>query len=214
MRLMVSNYLSTRAILQLSPIIPVVNFSEVQQAIAVVEAIQASGVKIIELTLRHKNSLPILQELTTRFTDMHIGVGTVMQPQQLEQVQAAGAQFAFSPAVNVTLLQEATRLGFPFIPAVTTFSEVLLAVEHGYSALKFFPAVLSGGVPLLKAWQSLQADVVFCPTGGVNASNYLDFLQLPSVACVGGSWLTARPDSNYQQITDDFRAAVAAVNQA
>jgi 2-dehydro-3-deoxyphosphogluconate aldolase / (4S)-4-hydroxy-2-oxoglutarate aldolase len=102
----------------------------------------------------------------------------------------AGARFAVSPGYTESVGKACHDLGIPLLPGVATASEVMAAQEGGYHALKFFPALQAGGVAMLKAWQGPFGDVKFCPTGGITGGNAGDFLRLPNVVCVGGSWLT------------------------
>jgi 2-dehydro-3-deoxyphosphogluconate aldolase / (4S)-4-hydroxy-2-oxoglutarate aldolase len=121
---------------------------------------------------------------------MHVGAGTVTRADEMVRVQAAGARFALSPGLTDALIQAAQRCQMPFVPGVMTPSEVMVARDHGYTLVKFFPAAQAGGLATLKAFGGPLSEMRFCPTGGVTLSNMAEYLQAPNVAMVGGSWLT------------------------
>jgi 2-dehydro-3-deoxyphosphogluconate aldolase/(4S)-4-hydroxy-2-oxoglutarate aldolase len=118
-----------------------------------------------------------------------VGAGTVRSPSDAAAAVKAGARFAVSPGFTPAVGQACKDLGLPLLPGVASGSEIMMAQEEGYTQLKFFPAMQAGGPAMLKAWSGPFFDVKFCPTGGVTQANAADFLSLPNVACVGGSWL-------------------------
>jgi 2-dehydro-3-deoxyphosphogluconate aldolase/(4S)-4-hydroxy-2-oxoglutarate aldolase len=162
-------------ILALAPVVPVVIIDELAHAVPMARALVAGGIRSIEVTLRTP-----------------VGVGTVLDGYQLEAARAAGARFAVSPGASPKLLDAADAGELPLLPGVATAGEAMSLLERGYRHLKLFPAVPVGGHKLLGAWASPLPQIRFCPTGGISLSSAPDFLALPNVACVGGSWLTPK----------------------
>jgi 2-dehydro-3-deoxyphosphogluconate aldolase/(4S)-4-hydroxy-2-oxoglutarate aldolase len=139
-----------------------------------------------------------------------VGAGTIRHAAMAEASLNAGAKFGVSPGYTSSLGNACRSLGLPLLPGVATGSEIMLALEDGYTELKFFPAMQAGGLAMLKAWQGPFAEVMFCPTGGINLSNSPEFLALSNVACVGGSWIVPTDcirAGNWEQITELARAA-------
>lgn len=178
-----------RQVLSRCPIMPVVCITDVEQAVPLAQALLAGGISVIEITLRTPAALESIRRVAREVPGMLVGAGTVIQPDQLTQVQAAGAVFALSPGVTLPLLTAARHIGLPFIPGVATASDILQALTLGFDALKFFPAQAMGGVATLQAFAGPFAECVFCPTGGIRPDTARDFLALDNVVCVGGSWL-------------------------
>ena len=179
-------------ILGISPVIPVVTLDDPGDAVPVARALVDGGVRIIELTLRTGTALASLERIAAEVPEIVLGAGTVLTPQQAREAVDAGARFLVSPGATPALLEGAAAAGVPLLPGVATVSEALQALEHGITALKFFPAGPAGGPEYLAALASPLAGVTFCPTGGISAATAPDYLALPNVACVGGSWLTPR----------------------
>ncbi len=171
-------------------ILPVIVITDVRQAVPMAHALLAGGIDAMEITLRHEAGLAAIEAVARAVPQMHVGAGTVTQADEVARVQAAGATFALSPGYSATVLQAARDLALPFVPGVMTPSEVMTARAAGYTLLKLFPAMQAGGLGMLKALHGPLGDVQFCPTGGVSQSNLKEFLSLPNVAMVGGSWLT------------------------
>lgn len=190
--------------LRKSPIIPVVTLKRVEDAVPLAKALVAGGVKVIEITLRTPAGLPGIREVAAQVPEMTVGAGTISTPEEFNAAADAGAQFIVSPGLTDKLAKVALERGTPYLPGVATITEIMTAREYGFTFLKFFPAALAGGVGALKQFSSLFSDIRFCPTGGVNIDNLRDFLRVPSVVCVGGSWIA--PDAlidagNWQEIT-------------
>lgn len=183
--------ISAESVFNKSTIIPVLVLNEVKQALSVAENIIAGGINILELTLRTPQAFVILEQLIKHFPQTCIGVGTVIHAAQLQRAIDCGAQFAISPGHTEALLEAGRSSSIPFIPGINTISELMQVMEMGYSYCKFFPAEIAGGVPMLRTIHSLFPQVRFCPTGGINAHNFKDYLALPNVPCVGGSWLAS-----------------------
>ncbi|KTD65858.1 bifunctional 4-hydroxy-2-oxoglutarate aldolase/2-dehydro-3-deoxy-phosphogluconate aldolase [Legionella shakespearei] len=172
-----------------SPVIPVIVINDLEQAIPLASALFAGGIQVLEITLRTPVAVQAIQLLTDRFPDALIGAGTVTNPNQLGQVIEAGARFAISPGQTHALLMAGREASIPLIPGVSSVSELMSGLDCGYTHFKFFPATAAGGIPMLRAIAGPFPDVRFCPTGGINATNYKEYLTLPNVSCVGGSWI-------------------------
>lgn len=173
-----------------SRVVPVIVLTHPRQAVPVAHALLQGGIDVMEVTLRHAAGLASIEAVAREVPQMHIGAGTVTRPHEFEQVRDVGAQFALSPGMTDALVQAALDTRLPFIPGVMTPGEVMRAREHGFGLVKLFPAAQAGGLSMLKALQGPLGDMSFCPTGGVSASNLQDYLALPNVPMVGGSWLT------------------------
>ncbi len=190
--------------MQAVPVIPVIVLDRVSDAIPVAEALVAGGIPVFEITMRTKAGLPAIEEIAKRFPDALTGAGTVLSKSQAKQVIAAGAQFIVSPCWDDDVVETAMAAGIPVLPGVVTPSEVQRARSRGLRLLKFFPAGVAGGIPMLKALSSVYSDVGFVPTGGVSANNLGDYLSVPNVVACGGSWLTpARQiaEGRFEEIT-------------
>lgn len=179
-----------QTIMRLAPVIPVVVIHDVSTAVPMARALVAGGTPAIEVTLRTPVALEAIRRIAAEVAGATVGVGTVLDATQLHEAREAGAQFAVSPGMSARLLDAADDSEMPLLPGVATASEAMGLLERGYRHLKFFPAVAAGGHPLLAAWASPLPHARFCPTGGITALNASDFLTLPNVLCVGGSWLT------------------------
>ena len=176
--------------MRLAPVIPVVVIDDARAAVPMARALVAGGTPAIEVTLRTAAALDAIRAIAAEVEGAVIGVGTVLSARDLRAAQQAGARFAVSPGVSSHLLDAADDSELPLLPGAATASEVMALLERGYRHLKFFPAVPAGGHKLLGAWASPLPQVRFCPTGGISLTNASDFLALPNVLCVGGSWLT------------------------
>jgi 2-dehydro-3-deoxyphosphogluconate aldolase/(4S)-4-hydroxy-2-oxoglutarate aldolase len=167
---------------------------------------------MLEVTLRTPAALACIEAIAREVPQAVVGAGTVRSAADAQAARDAGARFAVSPGFTVSVGRACRDLGLPLLPGVATGSEIMQAQEEGYTQLKFFPAMQAGGVPMLKAWSGPFGDVRFCPTGGVSAANAGEFLALPNVACVGGSWLTpsaAVAAGDWGRITALAREAVS-----
>lgn len=177
-------------VMQDAPVIPVIVLHDVAHAVPLARALLAGGIRMLEVTLRTPVALACIEAIAKDVPDAVVGAGTLRGAADAQAAAMAGARFAVSPGYTHALGRACHELQLPLLPGVATGSEILQAQEDGYTALKFFPAVPSGGVAMLKAWQGPFGDVTFCPTGGIGAGNAAEFLALANVACVGGSWLT------------------------
>ncbi len=199
-------------ILQISPIVPVVVIEDIKDAVPLAQSLVEGGIQIIEVTLRSSCALEAIELIAKNVPKMRVGAGTILNPTQLEQAQNRGAEFLISPGLTIKLLEYAKKKDMPLIPGVSSSSEVMQALELGYSALKFFPAEYCGGVKLLNAFNGPFKGVKFCPTGGISADNMHSYLNLENVLCVGGSWLTPKnliQNKEWDKITEICKQSLA-----
>ena len=181
--------LTALQVMQDAPVIPVIVLNDVAHAVPMARALLAGGIRMLEITLRTPQALACMEAIANEVEGAVVGAGTVRSPKDAAAAVKAGARFAVSPGYTPAVGQACKDLGLPLLPGVATGSEIMMAQEDGYTELKFFPAMQAGGPGMLKAWSGPFFDVRFCPTGGVTPGNALEFLSLPNVACVGGSWL-------------------------
>lgn len=173
-----------------SPVIPVIVLNDLSHAVPLARALIAGGIRMLEVTLRTPEALACIEAIARHVPEAVVGAGTVRSAADAQACAMAGARFVVSPGYTHAVGQACRDAGLPLLPGVATASEVMAACEDGLSELKYFPAMQAGGVALLKAWSGPFGDVRFCPTGGVTVANAPEFLALPNVVCVGGSWLT------------------------
>ncbi|MFC4585950.1 bifunctional 4-hydroxy-2-oxoglutarate aldolase/2-dehydro-3-deoxy-phosphogluconate aldolase [Sphaerisporangium corydalis] len=177
-------------ILDLAPVVPVVVIDDVETAVPLARALVAGGLPVIEVTLRTACALDAIERIAAEVPDAVIGAGTVRTPADVAASVKAGAGFLVSPGTTPSLVDAMVDSGVPFLPGAATASEVLALAERGLTELKFFPAGPAGGVAYLKALAGPIPEVRFCPTGGIRLETAPDYLALPNVGCVGGTWLT------------------------
>ncbi len=170
-------------------VMPVVVIENEEQAMSLAQALLDGGVNVIEITLRNAYGVKAIEVIKQNFPEMVVLAGTVNLPAQMVAVVKAGVDAIISPGITESLLKTAKEQGIPYLPGVATASEVMLAMEYGLRECKLFPATVVGGISALKAFSGPFGEMKFCPTGGVNEANYQDFLALPNVMCVGGSWI-------------------------
>ncbi len=181
--------LTSLEVMQDAPVIPVIVLNDVAHAVPMARALVAGGIRMLEVTLRTAVALQCIERIAKEVPEAVVGAGTVRTPSEAEAAARAGARFAVSPGFTNAVGQACRDHGLPLLPGVATGSEIMMACEAGYRELKFFPAMQAGGPAMLKAWSGPFFDVKFCPTGGVSLANAKEFLSLPNVICVGGSWL-------------------------
>ncbi|CAG9167575.1 bifunctional 4-hydroxy-2-oxoglutarate aldolase/2-dehydro-3-deoxy-phosphogluconate aldolase [Cupriavidus pampae] len=174
------------------PVIPVLEYHSVEEALHVSEALVSGGLPWLEITLRTPVALEAIRAVAKALPQAVVGAGTVLNAGQLHAVRDAGAQFAVSPGLTQTLADGARDAGVSLLPGVATASEAMFALENGFTFLKFFPAEAAGGVPMLKSLYGPLAQLKFCPTGGIDAAKAPTYLALPNVVCVGGSWVVPK----------------------
>ncbi|MBB6352033.1 bifunctional 4-hydroxy-2-oxoglutarate aldolase/2-dehydro-3-deoxy-phosphogluconate aldolase [Nonomuraea muscovyensis] len=178
------------SLLDLAPVIPVVVIDDVETAVPMARALVAGGLPVIEVTLRTEPALEAIGRIAAEVPDAVIGAGTVRTAGDVAASVSAGAKFLVSPGATPSLADAMAASGVPFLAGAATASEVMALAERGLKELKFFPAEAAGGVPYLKALAGPLPDVRFCPTGGIRPATAADYLALPNVGCVGGTWLT------------------------
>jgi len=176
------------------PVIPVIVIDRAEHALPMARALFEGGVRVLEVTLRTPAALAAIAAIARSIPDVIVGAGTVRSDADARAALAAGARFAVSPGISPRVAAACREIGLALLPGVATASEVMLAADHGFRFLKFFPASAAGGTAMLKAWASVFADISFCPTGGITAASAPDYLALANVKVVGGSWLTP-PDA-------------------
>lgn len=175
-------------IMALAPVIPVLTIEDAAHAGPLAEALVAGGLPVIEVTLRTPAALDAIRRMRA-VEGAIVGAGTVIDPEGLGRAADAGASFIVSPGLTEPLAQSALATGIPMLPGVATASDIMRAIDLGFGALKFFPAEASGGAAALKAFAGPFPHVRFCPTGGISEANAAAYLALPSVPCVGGTWI-------------------------
>ncbi len=187
--MVVSPAISARDVMQHAPVIPVIMLHDIAHAVPMARALVAGGVHMLEVTLRTPQALACMEAIAKHVPDAVVGAGTVRSAADARSAARAGARFAVSPGYTSVVGQACRDIGLPLLPGVATGSEIMLCQEDGLTDMKFFPALQAGGLAMLKAWSGPFFDVTFCPTGGISTGNAAEFLALPNVACVGGSWL-------------------------
>jgi len=176
-------------VMQDAPVIPVIVLNDVAHAVPMARALVAGGIRMLEVTLRTPQALACIEAIARDVPEAVVGAGTVRSKSDAQAAAMAGARFAVSPGYTRAVGQACREAGLALLPGVATGSEIMMAQEDGFAELKFFPAMQAGGPAMLKVWSGPFFDVKFCPTGGVTLQNAPDFLALPNVVCVGGSWL-------------------------
>ena len=172
------------------PVIPVIVIEREADALPLAHALLAGGVRVLEITLRTSAALPAIEAIAKALPQAIVGAGTVLNAEDARRAHEAGARFAVSPGYTAQVGAACRALDLPLLPGVATSGEIMAALADGYSFLKLFPAQAVGGLGLLKAWESPFGAVSFCPTGGITSITAAEYLGLPNVRCVGGSWLT------------------------
>ncbi len=170
-------------------VLPVVTAASVEGTVRLAQALQRGGMAAIEITLRSSTALDSIRAVKEQVPGMLVAAGTVTNSTELERAISAGATLVLSPGATPALLRAAADAGVDFVPGVTTASEVMGGMEHGFTIFKLFPAEVAGGRALLKALAGPFPRARFCPTGGLHPRNFRDYLDLPNVICCGGSWM-------------------------
>lgn len=178
--------------LKLQPVVPVLIVEDAKTAVPLARALVAGGLKAIEITLRTDAALEAVRLVAQEVEGAVVGAGTILNAAHYAAAVDAGSQFIVSPGTTQELLDVARKSDIPLLPGAATASEVMALREEGYKVLKFFPAEQAGGAAYLKALSSPLAGTLFCPTGGISLKNAMDYLSLPNVVCVGGSWVAPK----------------------
>jgi 2-dehydro-3-deoxyphosphogluconate aldolase / (4S)-4-hydroxy-2-oxoglutarate aldolase len=179
-------------ILKLQPVVPVLIVEDAKSAVPLARALVAGGLKAIEITLRTAGALDAIRAVAEEVEGAEVGAGTILNVAQWEAAVEAGSRFIVSPGTTQELLDAARQSEVPLLPGAATASEVMALREEGYMVLKFFPAEQAGGAAYLKSLSSPLAGTLFCPTGGISLKNARDYLSLPNVICIGGSWVAPK----------------------
>lgn len=195
-------------VMTLAPVIPVLVIEDVDHARPIAEALVAGGLPALEVTLRTPCALDAIRAMK-QVPGATVGAGTVLTPDDLDRSLDAGAEFIVSPGLTPSLGEAAVKSGVPFLPGTANAGDIMLALEFGFTRLKFFPAVASGGIAALKAISGPFGQVKFCPTGGITQDNAVDWLALDAVLCVGGSWMVPKGKPDPAAIEASARAAAA-----
>ncbi len=177
------------ALFKAATVIPVLTIERLQDAVPLARALVAGGVKTLEVTLRTSVAIEAAKAMTSEVPEAIVGIGTILNPADLARAEALGVKFGISPGLTPDLLKAAADSALPFAPGIATASELMLALAHGFTLAKFFPAEQAGGIKGLKALGGPFPNVRFCPTGGVGEANAATWLAEPNVVAVGGSWL-------------------------
>ncbi|MBL1104650.1 bifunctional 4-hydroxy-2-oxoglutarate aldolase/2-dehydro-3-deoxy-phosphogluconate aldolase [Streptomyces sp. 5-8] len=180
---------SAASVLDLAPVLPVVVLADAADAVPLARALVAGGLPAIEVTLRTPAALDAIRAISAGVPGAVVGAGTVISPGQVDACEAAGARFLVSPGWTEALLEAMRGSGMPFLPGVSTTSEVVTLLERGVREMKFFPAQAAGGTPYLRSLAGPLPQARFCPTGGIGPGTAPEYLALPNVGCVGGSWM-------------------------
>lgn len=203
-------------VLKSQPVIPVLLIEDAKTAVPLARALAAGGLPAIEITLRTKDALEAIKRVASEVENCIVGAGTILESKQFEKAEKAGSKFIVSPGCTKDLRKAANDSDVPLLPGAITPSEVMAMFDSGYSVLKFFPAEQAGGAAMLKAFSSPLAGAVFCPTGGITEKNAMDYLSLPNVVCVGGSWIApkAAVDAGDWAAIEKLAAGAAKIRQA
>jgi 2-dehydro-3-deoxyphosphogluconate aldolase/(4S)-4-hydroxy-2-oxoglutarate aldolase len=181
--------LNMMQILRRCPVIPVIVIERLEDAVPMGQALLAGGISVLEVTLRTACALDAIRLMVDALPQAVIAAGTVRNEHDLQAAAAAGAAFAVSPGLTPNLIAAVKTASIPLLPGVATASEAMIGHDAGFDCLKFFPAEAAGGIALLRGLYGPLPELKFCPTGGIDLAKAADYLALPNVPCVGGSWL-------------------------
>ena len=195
-------------IMTAAPVIPVLVIERVEDALPIARALVEGGLPVLEVTLRTPAALDAIRAMK-EVEGAIVGAGTVLNAAQYEQAVEAGSEFVVSPGLTESLGRAVQGAPVPLLPGVATAGDIMRALDLGFTRLKFFPAVASGGLPALKGFAAVFGGVRFCPTGGITAETAPDWLALKAVACVGGSWLVPAGQADPDAIRERARLAAA-----
>ena len=205
-----------RTICESVPLVPVLPIDDVDGAVPLARALVAGGLSVLEITLRTETALSAIKAVRAACPDAVVGAGTLRTAEDLPRCVDAGAQFGVSPGAPERLMDAVDGSGLPFLPGCASPTEAMRLADRGYSVLKFFPAEAAGGTRMLKSLAEPLSGIVFCPTGGVTIENARDYLALPNVVTVGGSWVAPKDlirSEDWKGIEDLARQAVSQLTQ-
>jgi|TARA_R100000900_G_scaffold95126_1_gene73827 2-dehydro-3-deoxyphosphogluconate aldolase/(4S)-4-hydroxy-2-oxoglutarate aldolase len=185
--------LSIDKIVQVAPVIPVMVVERLEDAVPLAQALYNGGLKVLEITLRTPVALDAIRAMVDALPeDAVIGAGTIVTPDDLKKAVEAGSTFLVSPGTTAELIEAAKASDVPLLPGIATPSEAMNLLAHGFTHMKFFPAESAGGVSMVKSIGGPLPQITFCPTGGINLAKAPEYLSLPNVACVGGTWMAPK----------------------
>ena len=184
--------MNIREIVGLAPVIPVLTVTDLEHAVPLARALTAGGLRVLEITLRTPVAIAAIEAMRKGVPDAIVGVGTLTRAVDFAAADRAGAQFGVTPGLTPELAAASRGARFPLLPGVMTPTELITARAAGFNVLKLFPAQQAGGLGMLQALGAPFPDVLFCPTGGITRETAADYLALPNVACVGGSWVAPK----------------------
>ena len=202
---------TSHSLLEMTPVIPVVQITDAEQAVPIALALRKGGIAILEIVMRTPVSVEAIKRIRAEVPDVIVGAGTVTDLAKLEAALDAGCEFVITPGLTRTMAEAGQGLSLPMVPGVSCASDIMLGLEYGFSAFKFFPAEASGGIAALKALAAPFSQATFCPTCGIGPHNLGDYLSLDCVSCVGGSWLAPaalQRKSAWSEITELTQQAV------
>ena len=180
--------MNIREITALSPVIPVLTVTELEQAVPLARALSAGGLRVLEIALRGPVAFAAIEAIRKMVPDSVVGIGTLTRAVEFAAAARVGAQFGVTPGLTPELASAARGARFPLMPGIMTPTELIAARNAGFDVLKLFPAQQAGGITMLQTLGAWFPDVQFCPTGGITRANAADYLALPNVVCVGGAW--------------------------
>lgn len=197
-------------ILKLGPVMPVIVIDSADQAEPLADALLAGGIRTAEITLRTPAAIKAIEKMARNCPDITVGAGTVRTARDAQIAADAGSRFVVSPGTTSSILEGCQSAGLPLLPGAASVSEMMALAEQGYSVQKFFPANAAGGISFIKSLSSPLPDLTFCPTGGITEITAPDWLALPNIACVGGSWIAPQAlieSGDFVKITNRARVA-------
>ena len=178
-------------VLKTTRVLPVITVATVEEGLRTVAALGEGGLQSVEITLRTPKAMEIIEAAAKAFPNISIGAGTIFTVDQLYQASDAGAAFGVSPGLDSTLIEHAKKRHLPYLPGVQTATDIQTALKFGATVLKFYPAAFAGGAEILSMFQGPFSQVKFCPTGGISEESAEDYLNLPNVLAIGGSWIAS-----------------------
>lgn len=201
--------ISIKELCSSAAVIPVIEIENADRAVPLAQALMRGGIHVIEITLRTPQALDAINAVS-KIEGLHVGAGTLLNVDDVAKAKNAGATFGVSPGSTPQLIEACQKEQLPLLPGAVTPSEIANLKNHGFEIQKFFPAEAAGGIAMLKAIASPMRDIRFCPTGGVSVMNAENYLSLPNVICVGGSWIASKQliaNQEWKTIEENAKAA-------
>jgi 2-dehydro-3-deoxyphosphogluconate aldolase/(4S)-4-hydroxy-2-oxoglutarate aldolase len=198
-------------------VVPVIAIDDVAHALPLADALIAGGLPVAEITFRSSVAAEVIRIMTRERPEMIVGAGTVLSPETVEQAKACGARFGVAPGLNPRVVKHAQDAGFPFIPGISSATDIEAALELGCKLLKFFPAEVAGGVKMVSALSApyQQTGVKFMPTGGLTLEKLEEYFKIKTVMVCGGTWIAKKEDmvaGRWDLITANCKAVLACLN--